>query len=171
MRIDPKVEKATRDAFNLAVKRRLEEIPQKLGELGDDAGLRRAVELCMLVAGYVAVDVCGMEKPTQADLYKIADNMIKVTESFEFDEEKLKAYLTRVVFGPDALLQVLEDQRDATYVPLFTAASMIVTFCPKGQNPWQYLDAIEQATEMATELPSFALPAAVYQGTRASVKS
>lgn len=171
MRIDPKVEQVTRDAFNLALKRRLEEVPAKLNELGDDAAAQQCVELCMLIAGYVCVDVCGNRVPSTSGLNKLIENMVEVTESFTLDPRKLDAYLSRVVFGRDTLVEVFPDQQDAMYVPLLTAASMIVTFCPKGQTPWQYMDAIEQATEAVTELPTFTLPAAVFRGARTAIAS
>lgn len=163
MRIDPNVERAARDALDHALKGRLEEIPQVLRGLGDDAQYRSVLELCVAIAGYVAVDVCGSTLPGEAELRKIAENMARVTASFDLNADDVKSYLSRVVFGREMLSQVFTDQNDAAFMPILTAASMIVTFCPKGKTPWDYLDAIEAATEAAASVEDHISPAVIYR--------
>lgn len=163
MRIDPNVERATRDALAHALKGRLEEIPPVLRGLGDDAQYQAVLQLCVLIAGYVSVDVCGPAVPAEADLRKIAENMARVTSSFTLNADDVKSYLSRVVFGRETLVQVFTDQNDAAFMPILTAASMIVTFCPKGKTPWDYLDMIEAATESADAVEDHVTPAVIYR--------
>jgi hypothetical protein len=158
MRIDPKVEEPTRDLLGHAIRGEFDEFASLIEAIGEQRFLE-AGSLCLRIAGYVAIDVCAWQWPTEADLREIARRMAAMDAKFELDESDVYAYLARAVLAFEPLLDVFPDKGKAATVPFFTTATLLVAYRPDGEHWWEYLDVIEQALEAAAPLPETVVPA------------
>jgi hypothetical protein len=161
MRIDPQVERPTRDLLNHAMKGELPELPRIVRELGDDRRVRECLELCVLIAGYVTVDVCGAEWPTEASLRKISGNVARAETRSTLDEAEIYAFLERNALRFEPLNDVFATPDDATLTPFLITASLLVTYGPRDKGVWEYLDDAEEALEASANAKPGLLPAMI----------
>lgn len=161
MRIDPKVEQPTRDLLDHAMKGELSELPRIVREIGDEFRVRECLELCVLIAGYVAIDVCGAEWPTEASLRKISANVAKAENRFTLDEAEVYAFLDRNALRFEPLSGVFTTPDDATLTPFLITASMLVTYGPRDKGVWEYLDEAEEALEASANAKPSLAPAMI----------
>jgi hypothetical protein len=161
MRIDPKVEGPTRDMLDHAMRGDLEKIDEVIHRLGSDQRFRECVGLCLLVAGYVAVDVCGSQWPSEASIHKIAENVAAAEKRFRLDPSEVHDFLGRGALRLEPLDQVFPDLSEAALLPILATASLLLTYRPRDKDPWDYLDEIEEATETAATIKPSVLPAMI----------
>lgn len=170
MRIDPEVEAPTRKMLGHAMRGELDEIPSVLQTIGDQRA-REAIGLCVLIAGYTAVDVCGKQWPTPAEVRKIADNMAAAETRFTLDPTQVYAYLSRSALGFESLDQVFSTPGDIAMQPILMTASMLVTYGPQEKDVWEFLDEAEEALEATDSIKPSVLPAMILRSRMPGAKS
>jgi hypothetical protein len=168
MRIDPKIEKPTREMLGCAIRGELEDLATTIQAAGNEiyAG---SLALCITAAGYIAIDVTGMRWPDDANLRKIARNAAGAETRLELREPDIYAYLSRAVLGSERLEDVFPSVESAYALPILITANMLFTFRPQGQKWWEYLDAIWAATETALAIDLSVLPALMFRARRPPV--
>jgi hypothetical protein len=165
MRIDPKIEKPTRDMLGDAIRGEFEEMAQAAQVIGDER-FRECLGLCLRAAAYIAIDVCGQRWPSNADLHKIAQNMAGVEMEFDLRESDIYDYLARAALGFEPLIQVFPDPQTAASVPIFATATLLVSYRTHGKDWWDYLETIEEAVEAAAVTDLSVLPALILRSRR-----
>jgi hypothetical protein len=168
MRIDPKIEKPTREMLGYAIRGELGDLATTVQAAGDEiyAG---SLALCHTAAGYIAIDVTGMRWPTDANLRKIAGNVANAETRLELHESDIYEYLSRAVLGSERPDEVFPSAEAAFTLPVLITASMLFTFRPQGQKWWEYLDSIWAATETALAIELSVLPALMFRARRPPV--
>lgn len=161
MRIDPKVENPTRTMLAHAVRGELDELTRVIEGIGDEQRFRECLELCVIIAGYVAVDVLGPEWPTDAGLRRMAQNAAKAEDEYRLDETQVYDFLRKSAIGFQSLDHVFSTGEEMASWPIVITASVLLTFCPRGKEIWAYLDDIEEALEMASAVKPSAYPAMI----------
>jgi hypothetical protein len=162
-RINPKVEKAMREAMSHVAHVEADQIESALGGL-DDAERTEAIALSMAVVCYVMVDVCEMQWPNDASVRRIAEGLASVgstAERLRLNAEEIYMYLSGSVMKAKPPEEVLEDAAQAGRLPIIVAQRAAVVYRPKDTHWWEYLDQIESAVEAAWALDLSVLPAAV----------
>jgi hypothetical protein len=160
-RIEPSIEKPTRDLLTHAIRGELEEMGRQVYALGDRRYLE-CISLCITISGYLAIDIAE-RWPTDADLREIADRASQASDDYDLDTSAVFEFLSRVVYGPDKLDQVFPDIAISTTLPVLATAQILLTFCPRDKEWWEYLDVIEEATEQAASLMPSVLPALMFR--------
>ena len=56
-------------------------------------------------------------------------------------------------------------------IPLFATANLLLTFCPRGKDWWEYLDQIWAAAETAEGVSLFVLPALMLRAHKKGPRS
>jgi len=166
MPIDPRVEEPIRDVLEKVIRREY----QETGEIIETLGERRTAEclsLCLRVAGYIVIDICGHRWPTDSELRRLAQLMSENDLGFELPETDAYDFLARAALGFEPLAAVFPDREKAGSVPILTTASLLVAYRPDGQHWWEYLDVIEGGLEEAAPLSQAAFPAAFLLARRA----
>ena len=158
MGIDQKAEQATRKMLGHAIRHELDDLAALVQAEGNEA-LLATIPLCLLASAYIAVDVSG-RWPTEADLREIAGSAAQSVTRLDITEQEIFAYLSRVALGPDKLDDVFSTEGVAT-IPLFATANLLLTFCPRDKEWWEYLDQIWDATETAERTSPAILPALI----------
>jgi hypothetical protein len=171
-RIDPREEEPFRTLIGYAIRGELEELAAQAYAHGEEM-YRVVLGLSMVTAAYVMFDVCGRVPPTEGDMRKIAEIAMRnetladlreaaedpdIRMPFAISEDKVYAYLARVVFRYEGITSVFEASEASTLPLLFTAA-MVAAFRPAGMQWWEYLDQIWDALEFAERTPLAVLPA------------
>ena len=162
-RINPKVDKALREAMGHVAHAEADQIEPALAVL-DDAERTEALALAIMIACYVMVDACGTQWPTQASVRRIAEDLATTgttAKRLQLDAEEIYAYLSRTVLGSERLEDVIPDEPAFTRLPVIVAQRAAVGYSPKEMDTWDYLDQIESAIEIASALDTTVLPAAV----------
>lgn len=162
MVIEEKIDRAARDLFEHAIRGELDKIPPVLLSL-DDADRLGCLELCVLTAGYVAVDVCGMQWPSEPAVRRIADNLASAKVDVDLDSADVYAYLNRVVIGFEKTDQAFSDPESALLTTILVTGNLLFVFCPDGKTVWEYLNEIEAAIETAASVERYVLPAMIYR--------
>lgn len=162
MRIDSKVEQTTRDLLDHAMKGELAEIPRIIGSINDDRIVQDCLKLCVMIAGYAAIEICGAEWPNEKSLRKISANTANAAKSrFRVDETEVYAFLDSSALRFRPLSEIYPTQEEAMLTPFLITASMLVTYGPKDKTVWEYLDQIEGALEASAALDASILPALI----------
>jgi hypothetical protein len=162
-RINPKVEKALREAMGHVAHAEADQIEPALAAL-DDRERAEALGLAVMIACYVIVDACGTQWPTQASVQRIAEDLATTgttAKRLQLDAGEIYAYLSRTVLGPERLEDVIPDEPQFTRLPIIVAQRAAVGYSPGDLDTWDYLDRIESAIEIASALDTTVLPAAV----------
>jgi hypothetical protein len=76
--------------------------------------------------------------------------------------EEIFTVLSRSVFGSEKPGDIFPAE-DARPVALYAAANLLVTFCPRDLDWWEYLDQIWDAYNAADVISSSVLPALMFQ--------
>jgi hypothetical protein len=156
MLVEPRVEKPTRDMLDHAIKGELGDLAALVQAVGNDT-YRSCVGLCLVAAGYIAIDVSGMRWPSDVVVQRIAHNAASAETRLDLSESDIYNYLSRGVLGFENLDEALGSVEAAASLPVLITASMLFTFRPQGQTWWEYLDTIWNAVNAAEgiDLPVF----------------
>jgi len=160
MRIDPTAEQATRKLLGHAMRSELDDAAQLARSLGDTR-FQESLRLCVAMAGYITIDACGMEWPTETSLRKIAGFVAEAGTQVSLDAGVVYDFLHRVALRFEPLRDVFASEQDAAMMPLLIASRLLVVYCPPGKDQWNYLDEIEDALEVASSLKSHVYPAVI----------
>jgi hypothetical protein len=166
MQIDPKIEKPARDMLGHAVRGELEQMAGVAQAIGDER-FQECLGLYLRVAAYVAIDVCGQQWPSDAEVRKIAKNMAGVQMEFDLREANVYDYLARAALGFEPLIRVIPEVESAA-VPILVTATLLVSYRHKSQDWWDYLEMIERALEAAAATDLSVLPALLLRSRRAA---
>jgi hypothetical protein len=166
MLVDPKIEKPTRDMFELAIRGEAAELATFIQAVGNET-YRASIGLCLVAAGYVAIDVSG-RWPTDADVRQIAQSTTKNEARLELRESDVYEYLSGAVLDFKRLDEVLGSMEAALTLPILITASMVFTFRPRGQDWWQYLDTIWNAANVAERTDLSVGPALTLRARRSA---
>lgn len=161
MRIDKAVEGPTRKMLGHAMRGELDALPATAATLGGDMRRQESLELCVLISGYVAVDVCGAQWPTDAAVRKLADDTAAATTAFPLDPSILYTYLARAALGFEPLDRVFPNRTEETFDPVLMTAALLMTHHPKTTDVWQYLNETEEALEAAVTAKRTLIPAMI----------
>jgi len=161
MRIDPKAEQATRQMLGHAMRGELSEIPKIAQSAGDERVFRESISLCLLIAGYIAIDVCGSEWPTTTSLHKIAENVAQAENEFRLDANRVYDYLEKAALGFQPLDEVFPTAEEKALWPILITASMLLTYSAKDRDQWDYLDDIEEGLEASAAVKPSITPAMI----------
>jgi hypothetical protein len=121
-----------------------------------------ALDLCVLVAGYIAIDVSGMRWPTEEMLERTAQRAARSATRPDVSEEEIFALLSRVAFGSEKLDDVFALEGNGL-LPLFATASLLLAFSPADSDWPEYLDQIWDAYNAAEMIDTSVLPALMYR--------
>jgi hypothetical protein len=169
MLIDPKAEKPTRDMLGHAIRGELQELAMAIQAAGNET-YRQSIALCLLAAGYVAVDVCK-RWPTNADIREIARNASEAEDRLDLTESDFYDFLSGSVFGDQPLDLALGTAEAAMTLPVLLTGSLLLTFRPRPQKWWDYLDTIENALDVAAGIDASVLPALTLLTRRRELKT
>jgi hypothetical protein len=168
MGIDRKVEEAARTMLGHAIRHELDALADAIRSVGNETFLG-TIPLCLLASAYVAIDVSGMRWPNDVVLRKIAANASKSATGLDISDEEIFQYLSRVALGSENLDDVFSAEGMAT-VPLYATANLLLTFCPREQDWWEYLDQIWDAAEAAERTSLTVLPALMLRARKESTR-
>jgi hypothetical protein len=166
MAIDPGVEQPARQMLDHAILHESEDLAALIRSVGDTT-FAAVIDLCVLAAGYIAIDACGMRWPTKEMLNGIAQRAAHSVARPGVSEEEIFALLSRVAFSaekPDDIVTA----RGAGPAPLLATASLLLAFCPQGMHWGQYLDQIWNAYDAADVIDKSVLPALMFQARTAT---
>jgi hypothetical protein len=169
MLIDPKAEKPTRDMLGHAIRGELQELAMAIQAAGNET-YRQSIALCLLAAGYVGVDVCK-RWPTNADIREIARNASEAEDRLDLTESDFYDFLSGSVFGDQPLDLALGTAEAAMTLPVLLTGSLLLTFRPRPQKWWDYLDTIENALDVAAGIDASVLPALTLLTRRRELKT
>jgi hypothetical protein len=158
MLIDPKVEKPTRSMFGHAIRGELDDLATEIQASGDDA-YRGSLGMCLIVAGYVAIDVSGMRWPSDTVIRRIANNAAGAETRLDLSESDYYNFLSRAALGFERLDDAFGSMQSAATLPILIAASLLFIFRPEGKEWWEYLDVIEDAANAAEGIDLSVFPA------------
>lgn len=161
MRIDPKIEEATRGLLGHVIRGEFESLENSIRSIGDEQRFRECIALCTTIAGYVSIDANSSEWPDSASIRKIAEIVSRSNVDVEFDQQKIYAFLSKSALGFRSLTEVFSDPADIAIQPIYITAGLLLAFCPRGKKIWAYLDDIEEALEASAQLKPSIAPAMV----------
>lgn len=166
MRIDPRIERPTREMLEYAIRGDLEDLATAIQAAGDEI-FTGSIALCVTASGYVAADVSG-RWPTDADVHQIARSTVEGETRLDLRESDICDYLSRAVLGIEPMEKVFPLET-AYSLPVMITGSLLFTFRPRGQKWWDYLDTIWAATETALAVDLSVLPALTFRARRPPV--
>jgi len=166
-RISADVEKPFRKALGHALRNELDEMREGLLRLNDEQ-IASCLNLCALVAGYVAIDVCGRQWPDEDNLHGIAEETTTSNNAraFGLKAEDSYAYVKRVALRGEQLDTVLSPIEDAATLSFVITGHLLVAFSRAEEDWWEYLNRIEEATEAALATDLDLLPALMLRSRR-----
>lgn len=165
MRIDPKVEKPTRAILENAIRGNLDEIPRIAANAGD-ARFQECVGLCVMIAGYVTLDVLGPEWPTDAGLRKLAERLTQAKIDVDLEAPEVYDFLRKSALGFQSLDRVFSSGEEIAILPIMITAALLLAFHPRNQEIWEYLSDIEEAIETADSVKPSVYPAMILAAHR-----
>lgn len=166
MKLDPKVEKTTREMLYHAGRGELDELTKIVQGIGDDKRLLECLELCVKIAAHVAVDVLGPDWPGDAGLRRMAEAVVKAEDEYDLDAEQVFDYLKKAALGFQPANQVFPSMEQASVWPIVMTASLLLSYTPKGIAAGEYLDGIEEGIQLAESIPPTALPSMIVHAHR-----
>jgi hypothetical protein len=167
MRIDPKIEKPARTMLSHVMRGELDDLTTTIHAVGDDT-YRNVIALSVAVATYIAIDVSGKLWPTDAAVREIARHTAANTKGYELNESEVYDFLFRTALGAERLDEVFDSAEDAAAIPLMATGAMLVSFCPRDKEWFEYLDVIEAGIEAAERIDLSVLPALMLRARRES---
>jgi hypothetical protein len=117
MGIAPEVEEPVRRLIGHAVRGELDKLADEMTALGAER-FPGCVDLCLRVAGYIAIDVSGRQWPSEDDLREIAQRMAAMDASFDLEEQDVYDLLARAALGFEPLFDVFPDRGMEEAAPL-----------------------------------------------------
>ena len=176
MVIEPEVEKPTRTMLSHVITGKLEEVGKVFEAVDSQERQLECIGLCVAVAGYIAIDVCGNQWPTDASLQTIAKDTAETAwgsetrRPLELTSTEIYNYLKRSALRFEPLDRVFSPDSDALALPVLITACLLLTFCPTEKEWWEYLDVIEDAIETASGIDMSVLPAMMLRSRRPGTK-
>ena len=165
MRIDPRIEEPTREMLGHAIRGELPALEAEIVAVGDET-YAAGITLCMIIAGYVAVDLAG-RWPTEADIRELARHTAASSTDYELREQDVYDYLSRGALGFQPIQQVFPDPAQDYTLPVLITAQMLIAFrLGDGRNSWEYLDTVWGAVEAAEQADLSLLPALMLRSQR-----
>ena len=165
MRIDPRIEEPTREMLGHAIRGELPALEAQIDTVGDEA-YAASISLCMIIAGYIAVDLAG-RWPTEADIRELARHTAASSTDYELREQDVYDYLSRGALGFQPIQEVFPDPKQDYTLPVLITARMLVAFrLGDGHNFWEYLDTVWNAVEAAERTDLSLLPALMLRSRR-----
>lgn len=161
MAIDPKVEEPLRAMLGHAMRHELDDLLDQVRSV-DDAAYAECLKLCVVAAGYIVVDVAG-RWPVDADLREGARIAAGSAIRLPVTEGEIYTFLSRSVFGFEAIDTAFAEPLQVVQVPLFATASLLSKFRPESLRWFEYLDQIWNAYEAADQARPEVLPALTYR--------
>jgi len=152
-----------------AIRHELAELAAMIESDGNET-LVNNLPLCLLASAYIAIDVSGMRWPSDAVLRKIASNASTSATNLDITEQEIYEYLARVALGTEKLDDVFAIEGIAT-IPLFATANLLLTFCPREKDWWEYLDQIWDAVDVAERTSLSVLPALMLRARKENPSS
>jgi hypothetical protein len=107
-----------------------------------------------------------MQWPSEAVVRKIAHNAATAETHLHLNEPEIYDYISRAVLGSEPIDDVFFAVETAFTLPVLITASMLLTFCPRDKEWWEYLDAIWNAIESAAAVDMSVLPALMLRARR-----
>jgi hypothetical protein len=163
MGIDPKTEQSTRKMLGYAIRHEVDELAALVRAAGNET-LLASLPLCLLASAYIAIDVSG-RWPADADLKEIAKDAAVSVTRLNLTEQEIYEYLSRSALGNEKLDDVFSVE-GLMSIPLFATANLLMTFCPREKEWWEYLDQIWDAVEAAERTSLAVLPALTLRAHR-----
>jgi hypothetical protein len=165
MRIDPKIEEPTREMLGHAFRGELPELEAKIEAVGDET-YAAGITLCLILAGYIAVDLAG-RWPTEADVREMARHTATTSTDYELREQDVYDYLSRGALGFQPIQEVFPDPGQDYTLPVLITAQMLTAFrLGDERNVWSYLDTVWNAVEAAERADLSLLPALMLRSHR-----
>jgi hypothetical protein len=163
MTIDPDVEQTTRDLLGHVIRGEFAETADAIEATGAER-FPHCLSLSLRVAGYIAIDACSWQWPTEADLLEIVSRTTAASE--DLSEADSYAYLARCALGFEVLADVFRDQTKVATIPLLATAALLITYNPPGRTWDEYLTIIERSLDLVAPLPEATVPALFLQARR-----
>jgi hypothetical protein len=161
MPVDPTIEVPLRAMLGHAIRNELQELAALAAAEGDEMYLT-GLRLCVPICGYIVVDTAG-RWPAESDRRDAARRAAKSPVGLPLAEHDAYAFLSRAVFGFEAIDAVFAKREKVIQVPLFTAASLLLSLCP-GDLEWtDYLDRVWSAFDATEQMRNDILPALTYR--------
>jgi hypothetical protein len=159
--VNPTAEQPTRQMLALAIRHETDDLAAVIYAAGD-AALAAVLDLCVLIAAYVAIEASGMSWPSEAALTQIARQAAESATGLDVSGEEILALLSRVAFGSETL----DDSSavgGAGPAPLYATASLLVAYCPRDMHWSEYYDQIWNAYNAAEMIDKPVLPALMFR--------
>lgn len=158
MRVDPEVKKAAGTLLGHVIRGESPELTAAIQATDSDTYLG-CLGMCLLVSGYIAIDMSGKPWPVESDLRETARQAAASPDTFELSESVVYDYLARSVLGGEPLPDVLGSAEAAVTIPFLVTAAMLTACCPSGQEWREYLEFLCDATNKAGATEMAVLPA------------
>ena len=165
MRIDPNVEKPARALLGHAIRAEWDDYADVAEEIGEERFVE-CLSLYLRVAGYIAIDACGHNWPSDTELTEIARRIAAADLNLDLTDSAVYGYLAHSALNFEPLAHVFSDPEQASRVPVFATAALLVTYRREGTDWWEYLEQIELGLEEAAHLSENAVPAALLLSRR-----
>jgi hypothetical protein len=167
MLIDPKIERPTREMLGHAIQGELSELETAIEAAGDETYAAGIIPLCMLAAGYIAVDL-SERWPMDADIRELAKHTAATSTKYELREQDVYDYLSRGALGFKPIQEVFPDVEQDYKLPVLITAQMLVAFrLGDGRDLSKYLDTIWNAVNAAEQADLSLLPALMLRSQHA----
>lgn len=166
MPVDPTIEVPLRAMLGHATRNELQELAALAAAEGDEMYLT-GLRLCVPICGYIVVDTAG-RWPAESDRRDAARRAARTGAAGSpggppLAEHDAYAFLSRAVFGFEAIDAVFAKREKVIQVPLFTAAGLLRSLCPEGLEWPEYLDRVWSAFDATEQMRSDILPALTYR--------
>jgi hypothetical protein len=151
VKIDDRAEEIARKLFGFAIRAELDDFERSIADAKPEI-LSEARRLSVAVADGVVLVVTEGQQPSDADLRKIAETAASVEKRYELSKDEVHAFLSKVVFGGQALDDVFSTG-DAVTVPFIVAGNLLGSYrnAEQDQGWWEFLDEVEAAIEAAPD--------------------
>jgi len=148
-----------------AIRGELPELEAAIEAVGDKT-YAVCIALCIIAAGYVAVDL-STRWPTDADVREIARHTATTSTKYELSEQDVYHYLSHAALGCEPVDDVFPDAGGAYALPVLITAQMLVAFrLGGGKEWWDYLDTVWNAVNAAEHADLSLLPALMLRSQR-----
>jgi hypothetical protein len=158
--IHPERQELTRKMLACSIAGDFDGLGELIAEAGEDK-YRKVLAYCLLIAGYLVVDICGGDWPSDANIRNISRTVAEREIEIELDQDDIYNYLSTVVVGFQPLNVGLTDQQLQFIFPVVATGSMLFTYRPKGMKWYEYLNRIQVAYDRAEITAGWVLPAMV----------
>jgi hypothetical protein len=158
----PDIEKPFRAALGYAIRNEFDDLKDLLLGLDDDT-IRACLSLCAAAAGYTVHDVCDFTLPDEANLRHIAQQSTRsnFARAFGLKSQDVYDYIKRVVFGLERLDLVFADADDYIILAFKMTGHILGAYHPENLSIWEYLNRIEDMTEVAAAADMNVMPALI----------